>query len=234
MKVTSYLVTLILFSSLNAFAQIGESDGPGNLHPDGDQKRNYMVCNVSILNKKDKVLSTHLITTYAPSSSVMQVGSTPYHYPEAVSSNCAFQVFNKAQHKKSFHKASGNYLDICYKITNGVLETENGYAELYLVKRPVKNVVSLQYMNQDTPLKLNGTEKIERPIGDYKLKADCENKMLTPLDPIWAEIKKERLGDVDNVVELYKPATNEVGREIIPEKEVSSGKTKNSKKSSKQ
>lgn len=201
MKTTALSTLFVLSFSLNAFTQvIGGSDGPGNLH-DPNLVENFMICNVSI-SKNGEVLKKHLVTTYHPSKGVLQVGSTPYHYASTVVSNCVFQAFEEKYNKRKLFqdKKSKTYIDLCYKIGNGVEETKDGYAEFYLVQRPKKEMFKMNYLNLDQPLKVTGNDRQNKLVGDYEIDAQCENKMLSPIDELWSKIKKDRLGNFDNTL----------------------------------
>ena len=156
---------------------------------------NYMICQVEI-SKNEKVLSEHLVTTFHPSRGIYQMGPRTYHYSATAASNCVSQPFNKKYNKENLYKErkTKTYIDLCYVISNGSIEGEDGTADFYLAKRSIKEIFKFDYLNRGNPLKLLGTEKNEQQIGDYEVSANCENKMLSTLDSIWGEIKKEKLG----------------------------------------
>jgi hypothetical protein len=156
---------------------------------------NYMICQVEI-NKDGKKLSSHLVTTFHPSRGIYQVGPTTYHYSATAASNCVSQPFNKKYNKENLYKErkTKSYIDLCYVISNGSLEGEDGIADFYLARRSVKEIFKFDYLNRGNPLNIEGTEENEQQVDDYEVSASCENKMLSPLDPIWSKIKKEKLG----------------------------------------
>ncbi len=156
---------------------------------------NYMICQVE-LTKEGKTLSSHQITTFHPSRSVYQVGPRTYHYSATAASNCVSQPFNKKYNKEHLYreKRTKSYIDLCYVISNGVEEGRDGTADFYLARRSIKEIFKFDYLNRTNPLKVTGTDVNDQIIGDYEVKANCENKMLSPLDSLWTKIKKERLG----------------------------------------
>ncbi len=160
------------------------------------EKFNYMICEVELTNLKGKTLSKTLVSTYNPSSGVMNIGSEIYHYPETAVSACSSKAFDKKYNKKNFEYNwwSKKITDICFRITNGVHEDNDGYAEIYIAKRSVslKNF-SLDYLNRNTPIILNGTMDSEDRIGDYIVKSSCQNKMLSVTDPLWSQIRTDKL-----------------------------------------
>ena len=158
-----------------------------------EEKQNFYICEAS-LKKDGKEVMKNLITTYHPITYPSGINAMAYHYAETVASNCVYRPHHEKYNKKNvyYDTKRNSYIDICYKITNGVEEGVPGYAEFYLNRR--KHIYSTNYMNLAFPLKLHGTEAQSTTLRGYTLSISCQDKMLTPIDQLWTQIKIHRDG----------------------------------------
>ncbi len=169
------LISLLILKTVPLFSQ---------------ELENYMVCDVDII-KDGQIVSSHKVTTYSPLK-IAGDTSSAYHSSATAVSSCKLQAFNKKYNKKNIFKDGKSFIDLCYKIGNGVSLDRDGHAEFYLVKRPLKDIFLFGYLNRDNPLVLNGTEQKNQKINKhFELDANCENKHLLPTDNLWSEIKDE-------------------------------------------
>ncbi|MGE3610812.1 MAG: hypothetical protein AB7I27_14570 [Bacteriovoracaceae bacterium] len=164
--------------------------------PHQNELFNYEFCEVTIL-KDGEELSKNLLTTFRPSPMIRQFGDTTYHYPQVAVSHCFSEPLDDRFNKNNLYyiKKTKQYLDVCYRLSNGVQENKDGYAEIYLALQGTeKNLFRIDYLNQRSPIVLKGTEMKTQMINDYQVQVDCKNTMLTPTDSVWAQIKQHRLG----------------------------------------
>ncbi len=159
-----------------------------DLHP--IEKKNYYICKTKLL-KDGKELKQNLITTYHPQKGVLQ-RDVNYSAVKTQSSRCVYRPFYNDYNKDNVHfdKDENAFIDICFKIANGIYEGVSGRSEFYLSER--RNTFSLNHLNLGSPLQLQGTEAQEITLKGYTLKVSCEDKMLLPTDQIWSKISKHR------------------------------------------